>query len=72
MLRRVLVQGAGGARHPKAIISDRNTRFTSHFWEALWAGLAAELKRSTAFLPQTNGQTERANRTLNVPSRLCA
>ena len=49
---------------PKAIISDRDARFTSKFWEHLWNGMRAELKRSTAFHPQTDGQTERANRTL--------
>lgn len=49
---------------PRAIVSDRDTRFTSHFWEGLWSQMGTELKRSTAFHPQTDGQAERAVRTL--------
>ena len=49
---------------PRAIVSDRDSRFTSRFWEDLWAGWRTELKRSTAFHPQTDGSTERANRVL--------
>lgn len=49
---------------PRAIISDRDDRFLSQFWQALFAVLGTELKFSTAYHPQSDGQSERANRTL--------
>jgi hypothetical protein len=49
---------------PSVIVNDSDSRFTSHFWESIWASMSTELKRSTAFRPQTDGQTERQNRTL--------
>ena len=45
----------------KSIISDRDLKFTSCFRRALWKKLGTELKMSTAFRPQTDGQTERVN-----------
>jgi hypothetical protein len=49
---------------PQAILSDRDPRFTAHFWRAFWTQLGTTLTMSTAYHPQTDGQTERANRTL--------
>ncbi len=49
---------------PRVFISDRDSKFTSHFWKCLWDLLETKLTMSTARHPQTNGQTERANRTI--------
>jgi hypothetical protein len=46
---------------PKDIVSDRDPKFTSKFWRALWKRMGSELKMSTSFRPQTDGQTERVN-----------
>ena len=46
------------------IVSDRDTRFTSKFWAELTKILGINRHMSTAYHPQTDGQTERVNRTL--------
>ena len=46
---------------PKVIVSDRDTRFTSHFWREVHRVMGTTLAMSSDFHPQTDGQTERAN-----------
>ena len=49
---------------PRAIISDRDARFTGKFWRELMSLYGCELLFSTAFHPQTDGMAEVTNRTL--------
>jgi transposase InsO family protein len=49
---------------PKKIVSDRGTQFTSKFWERLHETLDTQLRSSSAYHSQTDGQTERVNQIL--------
>ena len=49
---------------PRVIVSDRDPRFTGHFWRHLFGLVGTKLSMSTAFHPETDGLTERAHRTL--------
>ena len=49
---------------PKAIISDRGTQFTSAFFRSVCSQLSIKQKLSTAYHPQTDGQSEKAVRTV--------
>ena len=49
---------------PKTIMSDRDTKFLGHFWRVLWRELDSRLQFSSAYHPQTDGQTEVVNRSL--------
>ncbi|GKC05984.1 putative reverse transcriptase domain-containing protein [Tanacetum coccineum] len=61
------------SRHgvPVSIISDRDSRFTSHFWQSLQKALGTRLDMSTAYHPQTDGQSERTIQTLEDMLRAC-
>ena len=49
---------------PKAIVFNRDAKFTSNFWKGLFVDLGTKLNFSTAYHPQTGGQIERVNQVL--------
>ncbi|GKE48384.1 putative reverse transcriptase domain-containing protein [Tanacetum coccineum] len=57
---------------PVSIICDRDPRFTSNFWKSLQNALGTNLDISTAYHPQTDGQSERTIQTLEDMLRSCA
>ena len=56
---------------PKTIISDRGTQFIARFWEHFHAALGTQVICSSAYHPQTDGQTERVNQILKDMLRAC-
>jgi transposase InsO family protein len=55
---------------PSTIVSDRGTQFVSYLWLALCDILGIKAQLSTAFHPETDGQTERTNATLEMYLRM--
>jgi len=51
---------------PRIIVSDRDTKFLSHFWKTLWGKLGIRLLFCTTCHPQTKGQTKVVNGTLST------
>ena len=61
------------ARHsvPVSVVSDQDVQFTSRFWKKFHEELGTHLHFSTAYHPQTDGQSERTIRTLEDMLRAC-
>ncbi|GJU58631.1 putative reverse transcriptase domain-containing protein [Tanacetum coccineum] len=61
------------SRHgvPISIISDHDSHFTSRFWQSLQSALGTQLDMSTAYHPETDGQSERTIQTLKDMLRAC-
>ena len=56
---------------PVSIVSDRDPRFTAHFWKSFQKAMGTRLTMSTAFHPQTDGQSERTIQVLEDMLRAC-
>ncbi|GJT84007.1 putative reverse transcriptase domain-containing protein [Tanacetum coccineum] len=56
---------------PISIISDRDSRLTSRFWQSMQSALGTQLDMSTTYHPETDGQSERTIQTLKDMLRAC-
>jgi hypothetical protein len=57
---------------PKKIVLDRGSQFTSRFWKSFHENVDTKLNSSSAYHPQTCGQTKRTNQVLEDMLRACA
>ena len=57
---------------PTAIVSDRDPRFTASVWKEVFAAWGTQLRMSSSYHPQTDGQTERMHRVMEVGLRAYA
>ncbi|GKB43792.1 putative reverse transcriptase domain-containing protein [Tanacetum coccineum] len=72
-LRTLIMNEAHAIRHgvPMSIISDRDSYFTSRFWQSLQKALGTRLDLSKAYYPETDGQSEGTIQTLEDMLRAC-
>ncbi|GKC09618.1 putative reverse transcriptase domain-containing protein [Tanacetum coccineum] len=71
LMRQYLKEVVSRHRVPVSIIYDQDSKFTSHFWKSLNEALGTQLDMSTAYHPQTDGQSGRTIQTLEDMLRAC-
>ncbi|GJT51412.1 putative reverse transcriptase domain-containing protein [Tanacetum coccineum] len=71
LMRQYLKEVVSRHRVSVSIISDQDSKFTSHFWQSLNKALGTQLDMSTTYHPQTDGQSERTIQTLEDMLRAC-
>ncbi|GKD39562.1 putative reverse transcriptase domain-containing protein [Tanacetum coccineum] len=71
LMRQYLKEVVSRHRVHVSIISDQDSKFTSHFWRSLNEALGTQLDMSTDYHPQTDGQSERTIQTLKDMLRAC-
>lgn len=59
------------SQHLGALVSDKGPQFTARFWQKLHESIGSTLESSSAYRPQTDGQTERMNQILEDLLRAC-
>jgi hypothetical protein len=55
---------------PKAIVSDKDSKFTSKLWEGLFKGFGANLNLISSYHPESDGKTKRTNRIIEDMLRI--
>nr|GEX24522.1 putative reverse transcriptase domain-containing protein [Tanacetum cinerariifolium] len=71
LTRQYLKEFVSRHRVPVLIISDQDSRFTSHFWQSLQEALGTRFDMSTIYYPQTDGQSERTIQMLEDMLHAC-
>jgi RNase H-like domain found in reverse transcriptase/Reverse transcriptase (RNA-dependent DNA polymerase)/Chromo (CHRromatin Organisation MOdifier) domain/Integrase zinc binding domain len=66
MMRMILIADWGV---PSTIVSDRDRKFQSEFWQGIWSVLGTKLLMTTAYHPQADGLSERKNQTVEIAIR---